>query len=113
MLACQIAANALIRKRSLSREGICGPERVLQRWRLHRLSRPPVCNQPSDRNFAGGSDLVVGTSIVRGHVDDDGERQFRSRHGQPATAGLSRGNYTGVDDRQHTALKPLLKLICQ
>ena len=35
----------------LSRQGIRGSERVLQRGR-HLLSRLPVCHQPSDRNLA-------------------------------------------------------------
>ena len=40
----------------LSGQGICRPERILQRGRHHRLSRLPVCHQPSDRNLAGRPD---------------------------------------------------------
>ena len=41
--------------RGLSRQAICGTERVLQLGR-HRLSRRQLCDQPSDRNLADRAD---------------------------------------------------------
>ena len=77
---------------SLSRQGICRPERVLQRGR-HLLSQLQMFGQPSDKCLA-----VRGDQYAALHGTGSTEISFRPR--QPDTAGVSVGN-PRLDHRHH------------